>query len=323
MSKENRLVFSYLLNKGSSKKLDWKDVRQWNPEQGILWVHLDYQNEDSQKWLLEDSGLSPVHCEALLEEETRPRIMTANNALLLILRGVNCNHGADPEDMVSVRMWLDESRIITMRHRQVKAIDDIRQLTDEGTGPASVSAFVIALADRLVDRMGDVISEIDDRADELEDLVLTEENHALRPVLAKLRRQTISLRRYIFPQRDVLNRLQHEPIAWLTEVDRGRLREVAERMARFVDDLDAARERTLITQEELNNRLAEQSNRTMYILSIVTAIFLPLGLITGLLGINVGGIPGTENKYAFLIVGILLFVFAFLQYLLFKRKKLI
>jgi zinc transporter len=132
------------------------------------------------------------------------------------------------------------------------------------------------VANRLIDRIGDVVSEIDDSVDELEELVMTEESYELRPKLANLRRQTISMRRYISPQRDVLARLQNERISWLGDIDKVHIREIAERTARFIDDLDSARDRAAITQEELNNHLSEQMNKTMYILSIVAAIFLPL-----------------------------------------------
>ena len=97
--------------------------------------------------------------------------------------------------------------------------------------------------------------------------------------------------------------------------------EIAERMARFVEDLDSARERAAITQEELNNRLSEQMNKAMYLLSIIAAIFLPLGLLTGLLGINVGGIPGTESKWAFSIVTVILVGLAIALLVWFKKIK--
>ena len=92
-------------------------------------------------------------------------------------------------------------------------------------------------------------------------------------------------------------------------------------MARFVEELDSARDRVAITQEELNNRLSEQMNKAMYVLSIVAAIFLPIELLTGLLGINVGGIPGSENKWAFLIVTFFLILIALLLIGLFRRIK--
>ncbi len=321
MSARNGLVFAYILEEGCGQAIGWQRVKTWEPGQGLLWLHLDYADEGAKRWLVEESGIDDVSCAALMAVETRPRVVAAADTLLLILRGINFNPGADPEDMVAVRMWFDEHRIISMRHRRVMAMDDINRTIEAEKGPLSSGDFLVMAASKLTDRMADVIGDIDDGVDELEDTVLTEESHELRPRLANLRRQTISMRRYISPQRDVLARLQNERVSWLNELDRVRIREIAERTARFVDDLDSARDRAAITQEELNSHLSEQMNKTMYVLSIVAAIFLPLGLITGLLGINVGGIPGTENQFAFAYVSILLVVFALVQYVLFKRKK--
>ena len=322
MDENNGLVFSYILNgAGGGRPISWEDAEKWIPENGVLWLHLNYKNERVQKWLREASGLNPIISEALLEEETRPRAVAYDDGLLLILRGVNCNPGSDPEDMVSLRMWFDKGRIISMRQRRVMAIDDLNKAIVSLKGPTSPSHFLTMVSERITDRMGDVVSEIDDSVDELEDTVLTAESYELRSKLAVLRRKTISLRRYIAPQRDVLTRLQNERIPWLRDVDKIHLREHAERTARFVEDLDSARDRAAITQEELNSRLSEQMSKTMYILSLVAAIFLPLGLITGLLGINVGGIPGSEYGSAFIIVCIFLAGIAFVEFWLFKRKK--
>ena len=128
MSIKSGLVYSYILNDGGSKSIDWQEVKQWNSSQGVLWLHLDYADEGVKKWLFEDSGIDAVSCEALIADETRPRVVTSSDSLLLILRGVNCNPGADPEDMVSIRMWFDEHRIISMRHRRVMAVNDINKL---------------------------------------------------------------------------------------------------------------------------------------------------------------------------------------------------
>jgi zinc transporter len=322
MNQDEGLVFGYVLDgDGGGKVIDWEELRHWSPEQGTLWLHLNYASERVHTWLMEESHLSPILCEALLEEETRPRIVSSNEGLLLILRGVNCNPGADPEDMVSLRMWFDEHRVITMRHRRVMAIEDIRNAIESGKGPTSSGDFLARVSEHLGDRMADVIADIDDSVDELEDTVLSAESYELRPKLGNLRRQSISLRRYIAPQRDVLARLQNERIPWLKDIDKLHLRETAERTARFVEDIDAARDRAAITQEELNSRLSEQMNKAMYVLSIVAAIFLPLGLLTGLLGINVGGIPGTESPFAFTIVSLFLVVIAILLIWHFRRLK--
>ena len=247
--------------------------------------------------------------------------MAAESGLLTIFRGVNCNPGADPEDMVAIRMFITEQRIITMRRHRVKAVQDVHETLLAGNGPTTVGEFFVAVVDRITDRIGDVVADIEDRVAELEDTIVSAETAALRPRLTELRRESISLRRYIAPQRDMLARLTHDRIAWLEENDRTLLRESAERTARYVEDIDAVRERALIAQEELNSRLSEQMNRAMYTLSIVAAIFLPLGLLTGLLGINVGGIPGSENPWAFLIVTFFMLGLALFLIVWFRKIK--
>jgi len=320
--KSNGLVHGHRLGSGKLEDaLTWSDVEAWRPEQGLLWIHLDADHESVHKWLTEKSGLSPLVQEALLEVGTRPRSVVSESGVLAIFRGVNCNPGADPEDMVAMRMFVTDQRVITMRRHRLMAVQDIHESLRSGNGPTTAGEFFVSVVDRITERIGDVVVDIEDRVAEVEDTIVSAETAELRPLLAELRRESISLRRYIAPQRDMLARLTHERIAWLTESDKTLLREIAERTARYVEDIDAARERALISQEELNNRLAERMNRAMYTLSIVAAIFMPLGLLTGLLGINVGGIPGTENPWAFFMVTVFLVALAIVLITWFKKIK--
>ncbi|MFC1895506.1 zinc transporter ZntB [Thermodesulfobacteriota bacterium] len=322
MSSSDGLIYGFVLDgEGGGKQVGWDQVGEWTPADGSLWLHLDYKDAHALDWLNSSSTLDEVTIQSLISEETRPRAVSYGERLLVILRGVNCNPGADPEDMVALRMLFERHRIITMRHRKVMAVQDVVEEIQAGHGPRDSGDFLAMVCDRIADRMGDVIGELDDAADELEDAVLEAQSYELRPRLATLRRQAIAMRRFIAPQRDVLARLQNEQSPILDEMHRLRLREDAERTARFVEDMDAARDRAAVTQEELNNRLSEQMSRTMYVLSIVAAIFLPLGLLTGLLGINVGGIPGTESRWAFTVVSLLLVLLALLLLGVFKRMK--
>lgn len=316
------LIHAYILNgKGGGRPLDWAGIDQWSPDQGLLWMHLDYTRPTVQHWLTAESGLNELSIDILKEQDTRPRMLNAAEGLFLILRGVNCNPGSDPEDMVSLRMHFTATRIITMRQRRVMAVEDIRQAIDAGKGPANPADFLVMVAERIADRMWTVISDIDDQVDALEDSVLTAQSAELRPRLAQARRQCTSLRRYIAPQRDVLTKLLNEKITLLDDPARLQIREIAERTARFVEDIDSARERAAITLEELDHHLSEQTNRAMYLLAIVTAIFLPLSLLTGLLGINVGGIPGADNPWAFIIVAIILLAIAAALVWLFRHIR--
>ena len=316
------LIAAYVLDQhGHGTAVDWDGIAAWCPEQGLLWVHLDYTFPEAQQWLRETSGLDTVACEALLAEETRPRSVVFQDELLLQLRGVNLNPGADPEDMVAIRLWSDGNRIVSTRRRRLLSVSDMCQAIETGRGPCSCGEFVVDLADRLAERMATVIDGINDSVDELEEQVMTLKSHELRTRIASLRREAITLRRYLSPQREAMTRLYGERVSWIDELERLRLREVADRTTRYVEDLDSVRERATVVQEELMSGLSEQMDRRMYVLSIVAALFLPLGFLTGLLGINVGGIPGAENHYAFLAFALALAVLLVIQLLIFRWKR--
>ena len=322
MDTDGGLICAYLLDgKGSGTPLDWAGVRSWKPTDGLLWVHLDHTGEHANIWLRDESGLDPVVSETLLQDEVRPRLLPLDEALLVILRGVNLNPGADPEDMVGIRVWIDGERIITLRHRRIMAVNDIREEIMHGRGPKDLGDFLVSIARRLIDRMGPVIASLDDRGDDLEDKILEAKGENLRPALAEVRREAIQLRRYLAPQREVIAQLSAQPLAWLSDRQRAQLREIADRTIRYLEDLDAARERAAVTQEELNSRLADQMNKTMYVLTVVAAILLPPSLITGLFGINVGGMPGTESNIGFVTVVLAIILMAVFQFLIFRRLK--
>ena len=322
LQKDNENFVSYLLNgKGGANRLDLHQLVTWKPEDGLLWVYLDYSNPQHQKWLKESSELDDLIIEALLAEETRPRTTVIGEGLLIALRGVNLSPGAEPDDMVAIRIWIDNQRIITTRKRELLSSLDLIEQLDSKIGPANSSEFLGELVDRLVWRMGDTVDQFEDRVADLEERVLETSSSSIRYELANLRRQVITLRRYLAPERDALARLIIEKVDWIDDGSRLKMREVSDRLARHIEDLDAVRERAAVTQEELQSRLSEQLNSRMYVLSVVAAIFLPLGFLTGLLGINVGGIPGSENVLAFWVfVGILVGV-VLLQVLLFRWKK--
>ena len=322
MVNNDGLIGAYVLDgKGGGQKVGWKEIQEWKPTDGLLWVHLDYTAPEAQQWIKEENQLEDVVGDALLAEESRPRVTAFDDGLLISLRGVNLNPGADPEDMVSLRIWADKSRVITTRRRKLLSVADLSTAIEMGTGPRTAGEFLEDVADRLMSRMGGVIDQLEDKVADLEEAVLTAQSHELRPKLASIRRDAINLRRYMAPQREAIARLQSEKISWLTDEDRLRLREVYDHLTRYLEDLDAARERAAVTQEELVSRLSEQMDNRMYVLSVVAAIFLPLGFLTGLLGINVGGIPGAEYKAAFAIFCMFLGAIVIIELIIFRKKK--
>lgn len=318
----NGQVMAYLLDgQGSARTIDLGQTDIASFDQGTIWVHLDYTDPEDIQWLTESSSLDSLVVEALLAEETRPRTTAIGDGLLIALRGVNLTPGADPDDMVAIRLWVESGRIISTRKRDLLSVGDLVDQLKSGHGPMSASDFLVELVDRLVWRMSDTVDQFEDRVADLEDRILEANSSDLRNELAILRRQAITLRRYLAPERDALARLITEKATWLNENDRLKLREVSDRLIRHIEDLDAVRERAAVTQEELLSRLSEQLNKRMYVLSLVAAVFLPLGFLTGLLGINVAGIPGSEYSNAFWIFVGLLGGVIFLQLILFRWKN--
>lgn len=330
MTDHEEIICAYLLDgKGSGQALSFDDVNRWTPDQGVLWVHFDATRPETEAWLRDSSRLDNFIVESMVSDETRPRCDVQDNGVLMNLRGVNLNPGADPEDMVSIRIWFNKDRIISTRLRRLLAVDDIRQQLETNRGPLSTSHLVARLADRLTDRMGPVIDDLSDRVGMLEEQILSDDAaqridlRSLRRALMDTRQETIVLNRYISPQRHAVNTLAQIDDDWIGDKVRGRLRDTVDRVTRLTEELGSLRERAIVVQDELTNKLSQRMERTMYVLTIVATIMLPLGFLTGLLGINVGGMPGSENAWAFWLVCALCGFIAFAEIWYLKRKKLI
>jgi len=322
MSEQDGLVCAYRLDDATAGAgLDWKGAKEAWAGDGIVWVHLNHSAMLAQRWIREESGLDAITVDALLAEETRPRAESHGEGLLVNLRGVNLNPGADPEDMVSVRLWIGARRIVSVRLRRLMAINDIRESMERGSGPRATDAFLDRIARGLTDRMGPVVESLEDRLGEVEDEVVEKHSIELRKTLATIRQQAIGLRRHISPQREALARLVTMEASWLSEASRHHIRESADHLIRIVEDLDELRERAAIIQDELSNHLSESMNRRMYSLSVIAGIFLPLSLITGLLGINVAGIPGADAPWAFAAVCVVLVVLVILEIIIFRKLR--
>lgn len=321
MNSNNNFSAILIKNKESSKNLSVNNLKTWKSSDGLLWINLDYNIQKNHTWLKTDSNIDKIVLEALLAEDTRPRYFIHGNGLLMILRGVNLNPGANPDDMVSLRLWVEPNRIISIWRRKVMAVEDLKTEILEGDGPKSEGEFLSHLTKMISLRMAESITNISNQVDELEEEIFEQKDKPLRIVISELRRQIIGLKRYLTPQQEIFTRIQTEKIDFFTTDDLESLRETTDRLTRYVEDLEEAKERTAVAQDELESQLTSKMNTTMYLLSIVTVIFLPLGLITGLLGINVAGIPGAENPYAFFIVSGLLIFIAIMQILIFRHKS--
>lgn len=289
---------------------------------GLLWVHLDYKQPQSARLLHDLFELDETLVDALTAVETRPRCMKVGpDGFMGIFRAVNLNPGAEPDDMVSVRCFIRPGLIITLRHRRIMGLSDVRELLEAGQGPKNEGDFIKVLLSKVLTRLSDTMTDFVDQLDDLEELMQLRKFSEVADTLSDWRYSAIALRRYLMPQREVFQQLLALDLFWLTERVTASLREFYDRQIRLVEDLESARDRAMMVRDELESVKSEQMNRTMYVLSVITAMFLPLGLITGLLGINVGGMPGTDNPAAFWVVCVIMLIIAAFQWLIFARLR--
>ena len=320
----NPILYAYEFDgQGGGEVISYTKEASLKIEQDELaWVHLDVNNPETKEWLEKElSYLDPFVVSALIAEETRPRITEINDGALIILRGVNLNENANPEDMVSIRLWVDSHRIISVERRSLKAAHEISEKIKKGSGPTDAGRFITMLITLLFERMEPVISELDDRTDHIEEQILDSADMTLRENIIDIRKKAIILRRYMAPQKDAIGQLRLSEQIWIKPEYKRHLQENYDRILRYVEDLDAIRERAQIVKDELANILSDRLNKNMYVLSVIAAIFLPLGFLTGLLGVNVGGIPGADNIDAFWIFCVILIVLVVVQIAFFKKQK--
>ncbi|MFA6741112.1 MAG: zinc transporter ZntB [Arcobacteraceae bacterium] len=315
-------VIAFLLDKkGGAIELSYDELNNVDKNGKILWVHFDYSSPEAVDWITNKSEIDSIAIDALLTEETRPRTTILNDSILIALRGVNLNPNSKPEDMVSIRLYISTHLIISTRKRDILSVAEIIEILKKGIGPKSSSEFLTELIYRVTDRMEDVINQIEDRTNALEENLIDSTDLKFRNEILSVRREIIILRRYLFPQKEALNKLYNDKITWINEYERIEIRETNDQLMRHIEELDTIRDKISLIQEELANSLSDQVNKKMYILSIISAIFLPLTFLTGLLGINIGGIPGAQNDNAFYIFSIILVMVTSVQFYIFKKKK--
>ncbi|MDH4559832.1 zinc transporter ZntB [Pseudomonas sp. BN411] len=292
------------------------------PEQSV-WLHWDRSHPLARRWLREQSGLSEFTCDLLLEESTRPRMLAQpGDELLLFLRGVNLNPGAEPEDMVSVRIFASSQRILSLRLRPLHATDELIEQWASGTGPKVASEVLLYLAEHLTDKVDSLVAELSEKIDEQEEHL--DNNERFRPdhdLMLQIRRRAAGLKRFLAPQRDIYGQLARSRMPWFVEDDSDYWNELNNRLTRYLEELELIRERIGLVLESESRRQGERTSRTMYLLGITTGFFLPLSFITGLLGMNVGGIPGDEAPYGFILACVLIFGIAGFQLWLFRRLR--
>ncbi|KMT75476.1 zinc transporter [Salmonella enterica subsp. enterica serovar Newport str. 36807] len=299
-------VFAWLLDgRGGVKPLEDNDVID---SQHPCWLHLNYTHPDSARWLASTPLLPNNVRDALAGESSRPRVSRMGEGTLITLRCINGSTDERPDQLVAMRLYMDERFIVSTRQRKVLALDDVVSDLQEGTGPVDCGSWLVDVCDALTDHASEFIEELHDKIIDLEDNLLDQQIPP-RGFLALLRKQLIVMRRYMAPQRDVYARLASERLPWMSDDHRRRMQDIADRLGRGLgSEIDACIARTGIMADEIAQVMQESLARRTYTMSLMAMVFLPSTFLTGLFGVNLGGIPGGGWRFGFSLFCILLVV---------------
>lgn len=321
---DNPLLFARVLDGvGAGRPVEWDEVRHWQPSKPgeVLWAHLCRNRPGVEEWL-EALDIPEPTRELLVSDRTRPRAFREGNTLVATLRGINFNPGAEPEDMLSMQLWCDGSRLLTLRRLPLQTPRHVLSMIDRReAGPADAGALITELAEAMITRMNRSIVDMNEQLDRLEEREQEGDAEEMLQQIAVIRRNCLGLKRHMGPMHEALESISRYSPDWFEQHDRREIAESIDRLRRYLEDLDISKESAVVLMDDIRGRSIARNEQATYLLTIVAGIFLPLGFITGLLGINVGGMPGVEDGNAFWIVVGLCAAILSVQLVLFWKWK--
>ena len=323
------LICGYVFSPGiptralnSDEALVWLHADDHADKGAFVWLHCNLSNAAAERWLQQNFTLSPIFFETLHEGTRSSRIDYADGNLVAVLNDVLYDFSFDASHISTLWMSVGPRLIISARTKPLRSVDKLRAAVKHGEPfQTTVEMLVHLLRDQ-----GDVLMEIVRRSiaqvDEIEDKLLAGRLEQRRANLGQLRRVLVRLQRLLAPEPAALFRLLHKPPDWIAEGDVQELRQSTEEFSVAINDIATLQERIKLLQEEIAAQVNEQNNQSLYVLTIVTVLALPINILAGLFGMNVGGVPLAQDPAGFWVVVAIVATFTLVAaWLVFVRRK--
>jgi zinc transporter len=288
--------FAYVVRDGQVSQPILKEAL--NKHASLSWIHLNTNDERAQLWLGGEAKLDQPVIDALTAMETRPRCDLFGPAALVNLRGMSSETLDSSDPLASIRMYAHGGCVFSVTRKHLNAVDPVRKQV-EGGKILDPGDLIAAIAQAITEELDPMVAELGDSLDDCEEQIAAHRAYELRRRVNETRIKAIGLRRFLFPQRAALEKLAGLPVEWLADDDRLHLSAAADRAARMAEELESIRERAALTHETLTDLRAELIDQRSLLIAVVAMVFLPLTFITGLLGMNVAGIPWAHEPWAF------------------------
>ncbi len=332
-SDESGLIVGYLFQEGRAPEpIDSKAAVALLEEQlpnserngagRLLWLHFNMANSGALRWLQRYANLSPSFFEALQNKLRSTRVERDENWLVAVVNDVHFDFSFDSSDISTLWINLDSALVVTARHMPLRSVDQLRTRIKAGLSFHSSAEFLEHLLRSQADVLVDIVRSVTSRIDDIEDDLLTGKPGYKRVRLGALRRLLVRLQRLLAPEPASLFRLLQHPPPWMTAGDVQALREASEEFSVVLSDMASLQERIKLLQEEVSTAMTEENNRTLFVLTAVTVLALPINILAGLFGMNVGGIPLAQNEHGFwLVVLIVVLVTGIAAWVVLHRKN--
>lgn len=324
-SDQNGLVCGYLFGRGAPLPIEAGEAIAWlgraTPDGEFLWLHFNLANTASEKWLHDHTALAQEFYESLHDGARSTRIEQADDTLVAVVNDVLHDFSFEASDISSLSLSVDRRLVVSARRKPLQSIERLRQAVHRGETMASTMELLTHLLRDQADVLMRIVRDATLKVDRIEDNLLSGKLQYKRAGLGSLRRVLVRLQRLLAPEPAALFRLLQRPPAWVAAQDRQELRESSEEFAVVLNDIAALQERIKLLQEEIAALVNEANNRSLYVLTIVTVLALPINIIAGLLGMNVGGVPLADDASGFWIIASIVAAFTVIAGWLALRKQ--
>lgn len=263
-----------------------------------LWLHFNLADARACRFIKGGFSLPAVTRDLLISADEHQQINVSGACLYGVFADLVCDLDGLTEEIAFLHFALTERLIVTTRRRPVGAVDLTRKIVRGGARFSSPAALLQMLMEQVVESVDRYADDASAKLDRIEEKILVDDVSEGRLVLGRTRRATVRLHRQLVIFRALLQRLELDLAGQLP------LDLAAARMRQRLEWLDAEivslRDRAHLLQEEVTMKTAEQTNRNLHVLAIVTTVFMPASLIAGIFGMNVGGVPLEQDASGFL-----------------------
>ena len=271
----------------------------------VIWVDMESPTEEDERVLLDVFKFHPLTVEDCHENRHYPKIEEFPGYLYFIVHGVRADTSPDRFNTIELDGFLGRNYVITYHHDTFRSIKNVKQLVRTSPilcrrGPAFLCHQIL---DQIVDFYSPVLDDFDERIDRLEEEIfnLKQPNNKILSQIMELKRSVLRMRRISVKQMDVILRMSRGEFPELIpEEMRPFYRDVHDHLTRVVDLAENYRDLISGSLEAYLSVVSNRLNEIMKVLTIFSAVMLPLTFIAGVYGMNFDHMPELHSRYGYI-----------------------